>query len=315
MAWELIPAGKALFAEFTAIAPNRDTASDGSIGDTAHQAESSDHNPDETGATPYEDADSINEVHAIDVDNNLNVGGRFDMQDCVDVIIRRCVSGAETRLQNVIYNRQIWSRTWGWTKRAYTGASAHTEHAHFSLRYGSGSAPGNPEQVTSTYGLLAALGDDDMNATEMTAWAKSPAGKEALALAVLTFDPGVDDKGAIKAGGVPNYAADAKSNPSIQPAWALGRGGLTAVLAYQLRDQLDAVAKAVALVLGNVQADDGDKAEILAALTAAQAAIPGAVLDGLADSSSSDAEVAAALKSALGSRSAAVGALLAGGKV
>ena len=69
--WILIAAGKALFAEFDRIAPSRDHASDGSVGDTVHQNEVSDHNPDETGSVPIHDADHVNEVHAIDVDNNL----------------------------------------------------------------------------------------------------------------------------------------------------------------------------------------------------------------------------------------------------
>jgi hypothetical protein len=63
------PLLEALFAEFDKIAPSRDHASDGSIGDTAHQQEVSDHNPDETGSVPIHDADHLNEVHAIDVDN------------------------------------------------------------------------------------------------------------------------------------------------------------------------------------------------------------------------------------------------------
>ncbi|RSM41509.1 hypothetical protein DMB66_55895 [Actinoplanes sp. ATCC 53533] len=74
-----------LRSEFNALAPRRDKSSDGSIGDTAHSQSSSDHNPDETGNTPSEDADSINEVHAIDVDKDLRRSG-WTMQKAVEII-------------------------------------------------------------------------------------------------------------------------------------------------------------------------------------------------------------------------------------
>jgi hypothetical protein len=132
--WVLIPCLKALFAEFNRIAPARDHASDGSIGDAAHQNEVSDHNPDETGSVPIHDADHKNEVHAIDVDNNLNESD-LTMEKVVQFLLGRCRSGAEKRLRYIIYNRRIWSASSGWVKKTYTGASPHTEHAHFSASY------------------------------------------------------------------------------------------------------------------------------------------------------------------------------------
>jgi hypothetical protein len=134
--WILVASLKRLMADFDVIAPNRDHASDGSIGDTAHQREVSDHNPDETGSVPIHDADHTNEVHAIDVDNNLNVAG-LTMEDVVQYLLGRCRSGAETRLRYIIYNRRIWEADNGWKQRTYTGASPHTEHAHFSASYDS----------------------------------------------------------------------------------------------------------------------------------------------------------------------------------
>lgn len=132
--WILIEAGKSLFAAVDDIAPDRDHDSDGSIGDTAHQHEVSDHNPDETGSVPIHDADSINEVHAVDVDNTLNFPG-LTMEMIVQFILARCRSGAEKRIRYVIYYRRIWEASNGWKERPYTGASAHTEHAHFSFSY------------------------------------------------------------------------------------------------------------------------------------------------------------------------------------
>lgn len=146
--WILVPCLVSLRNEFNELAPDRDKASDGSIGDTSHAASSSDHNPDETGNTPYEDSDRINEVHAIDVTAKLNLPG-WTMDRCLDIIIGRHRAGQDDRLQNVIYNRRIWSRSWGWTPRAYTGPNGHTEHAHFSARYTAAQ-----ESDTRPWGLL-----------------------------------------------------------------------------------------------------------------------------------------------------------------
>jgi hypothetical protein len=132
--WILIGCLRELFAEFDRIAPNRDHASDGSIGDTAHQNEISDHNPDETGSVPIHDADRVNEVHAIDVDDDLREPG-LTMETVVQFLLRRCRSGAETRLRYLIYNRRIWRADNGWRPSAYAGPSPHTEHAHFSASY------------------------------------------------------------------------------------------------------------------------------------------------------------------------------------
>ena len=151
--WILVPCLVSLRNEFNKLAPGRDTASDGSIGDTAHQQESSDHNPDETGRTPYSDADHVNEVHAIDVDNTLRAA--FTMEDIVQFLLGRCRSGAEKRLRYIIYNRRIWSASSDWVQKTYTGASPHTEHAHFSASYVTAL-----EASTATWGLIEKFGGD-----------------------------------------------------------------------------------------------------------------------------------------------------------
>lgn len=130
----LIPCLVRLFDEFDLIAPVRDYASDGDIGNAAHMKEVSDHNPDETGKVPIHDADHINEIHAIDVTNKLNESD-LTMEKCVQFLLGRCRSGAEKRLRYIIYNRRIWSASSGWVQKTYTGASPHTEHAHFSASY------------------------------------------------------------------------------------------------------------------------------------------------------------------------------------
>lgn len=79
--------------------------------------------------------------------------------------------------------------------------------------------------------------------------------------------------------------------------------------------QLPALASAVSAVLKNVTDDDTAAvtavAQILAAVDAATDETATAVLDRLGGTGQTDAEVAAALKAALGDRAAAVGALLA----
>ncbi|HZX39512.1 MAG TPA: hypothetical protein VFF37_14485 [Streptomyces sp.] len=190
--WILVPCLVSLRDEFNRLAPDRDKASDGSIGDTSHGASSSDHNPDETGNTPSEDADDRNEVHAIDTDEDLRRAG-WTMNRAVQIIVTRHRAGADDRLQNVIYNRRIWSRSWGWTARAYTGSNAHTEHAHFSARYTTAQ-----ENDTRPWGLLAAqaadeeeadvpLGTDKIKLTPGAAAAIDPTGK--------TYKPGQEVDG------------------------------------------------------------------------------------------------------------------------
>lgn len=111
--------------------PYRDHASDGWIGDAAHQATVSGHNPDDTaGVTAeYSDADTKPEVRAIDVDSDLNCPG-VTMQDVVNRIL--ATPNDLMRLRYIIYNRVIWSKTNGWRPAEYTGLSPHIEHAHFS---------------------------------------------------------------------------------------------------------------------------------------------------------------------------------------
>lgn len=132
--WVLVPCLVRLRSDFNDLAPARDRLSDGSVGDLAHQERQSDHNPDETGNVPIRDADSANEVHALDVDVDLRRAG-VTMETVVQHILDRCRSGAENRLRYVIFNRRIWSASTGWRQQAYDGANPHDKHAHFSASY------------------------------------------------------------------------------------------------------------------------------------------------------------------------------------
>jgi hypothetical protein len=104
----------ALRREINARWPDRDKRSDGWIGDSAHQARRSDHNPDGHGV-----------VHAIDVD-----------KDGIDprLLVRRAIS--HPTVEYVIFDRTIWSRRRQFAPRKYAGPNPHTHHIHVSSRHG-----------------------------------------------------------------------------------------------------------------------------------------------------------------------------------
>lgn len=131
--WILTKGLTNLLRQINEWAPGRDHTSDGTIGDKAHQAETSGHNPDDTKGVSAEwngDPDSTPEVRAIDIDTDFD--NSFSAQELVDHIVALKPSSV---LRYVIYNRRIWEASNEWKPRAYTGLSAHTEHIHFSGAY------------------------------------------------------------------------------------------------------------------------------------------------------------------------------------
>lgn len=174
----LVPSLVALRSEFNALSPSRDKASDGWIGDAAHAATQSDHNPDSKGA-----------VHAIDVDDDLRLPG-VSMERVVQFLVARCRSGQEGRLKYIIYNRRIWSASSGWAQKAYTGANPHDKHAHFSGKYDAAS-----ERSRAAYGLLEEfdmpLTDDDLDKIE----ARARAGAESVLRGQISTGGGSRDGG------------------------------------------------------------------------------------------------------------------------
>lgn len=140
-----------LRTDFNTIAPSRDKASDGWIGDEAHQQNTSGHNPDDTPGSKaeYSDSDSIPEVRAIDVDKDLRQTG-LTMQQCINKILAS--SNDLRRLKYIIFNRVIWSKSDGWRPREYTGSNTHEQHGHFS---------GDPNADESNEGWsILELGED-----------------------------------------------------------------------------------------------------------------------------------------------------------
>jgi hypothetical protein len=112
-----------LRAEFNAVSPNRDKGADGWIGDARHRTEVSDHNPDAQGR-----------VLAVDIDSTGPWPQPFNTY--VQDIVTRQRAKYDTRLEYVIWNRRIASRSSSWAWETYTGTTdPHTGHAHFSARH------------------------------------------------------------------------------------------------------------------------------------------------------------------------------------
>lgn len=137
MAWRLAKSLVVFRDELNTIAPNRSKRSDGTIGDAAHAASSSDHNENDAGV-----------VCAFDATHDPANGA--DMA----VITERLRRNPPRALKYMIFNRRICSRRNGWKWVYYSGPSAHTEHAHFSAGEGSDGHSTGPYDDTSPWGLL-----------------------------------------------------------------------------------------------------------------------------------------------------------------
>lgn len=108
----LAPSLRRLFNELDGIWPHRDRRTDGWIR-WPKDGISVGHNPDGKGC-----------VHAIDVDKDgINP----------DWIIGNIYKHTSV-LWYIIWNRGIWSNTWGFTRHAYTGSNPHTDHMHIEIR-------------------------------------------------------------------------------------------------------------------------------------------------------------------------------------
>jgi hypothetical protein len=116
-----------LLAQINAAAPNRSKVSDGSIGDPAHQATESDHNPEH----PPPPGNPDYEVDARDFTQDPASGA--DMA----VVSETIRLSKDPRVSYVIFNRRIYSGPEGpqpWVWRVYTGPDPHTGHMHISVR-------------------------------------------------------------------------------------------------------------------------------------------------------------------------------------
>jgi hypothetical protein len=287
--------------------PKRDKKSDGTIGDLAHQLESaSGHNPDKTGKAEWKDGDSLNEVRAFDMDNNLNEPGTtYEMFiQFLIVELGRKANVLHLVFRYIIYNGRIWAASTGWKTQTYNGPSKHTEHGHFSGAY----TQASDNNTTFDYRLnevghvAMSLTTDDVNAIV-----------GALRKAYTNPD-------------------DALAGVSKAAPWQYGTGITAAGLQYSGKSMLyqqtmvaanvEAMKAALATILTKVTEDDKEAAQIIAAMDAQLNAVRDQlnaeidqvdenVIAKLGDPATPDEEVADALVSLLGSRKDAVLALMA----
>jgi len=134
MAWRNSRAIDAQIAETKAAFPNTHTLYF-TIGDTAHAARKSDHNPDENGI-----------VHAVDTTQNQSNADKTVPQAVVDALIRV----KDPRTKYIIWNKRIMAGNAGpspWVWRPYHGVNTHEHHCHHSV-FGDDGSPWNLFKVT-----------------------------------------------------------------------------------------------------------------------------------------------------------------------
>jgi hypothetical protein len=113
--WRVARALDTLLGQLNAMAPRRNKASDGSIGDADHQNRNSDHNPWYGPGI----------VTARDFTHDP--GGGLDCHWLAD----RLIGTGDGRIKYVIWNRRIWQGG-RWT--SYGGPNPHTSHLHLSVQ-------------------------------------------------------------------------------------------------------------------------------------------------------------------------------------
>lgn len=149
--WRVAKSLNVLLEQINAAYPNRSKVADGSIGDAAHAASVSDHNPDQYGI-----------VRARDYTHDPAHG--FDAHAMADALI----ASRDPRIKYVISRGRIASATISpWVWRTYTGTNRHDHHAHVSVVPDSRADNTNPWTITTA----PTVKDDlDMTPTERAAF-------------------------------------------------------------------------------------------------------------------------------------------------
>jgi hypothetical protein len=131
MAWRLAKSLATLRAQIDKRWPHRDRKSDGTIGDTRHQAKGtkSDHNPNKAGV-----------VTAFDVTRDAKHGP--DLKKLIPLLLK------DKRTKYLIHDRHIYAPAiQGGKARPYTGKNAHKQHLHISVS-------SNPDMYDRTFPWL-----------------------------------------------------------------------------------------------------------------------------------------------------------------
>jgi hypothetical protein len=122
--------------QINAKAPNRNKASDGWIGDAAHAASASDHNPNSAGV-----------VTALDITNDPASG--IDIHAIAD----RLRINRHPDLKYIISNSRIAGAWTGWNWTPYYGSNPHNKHAHFSVGRGNDGQSQPPYDDTNDWAI------------------------------------------------------------------------------------------------------------------------------------------------------------------
>lgn len=126
--WRPAASLKTLLTKINTLAPGRNKASDGMIGDLAHQSRNSDHNP-----WVWDNVARKGVVTALDVTHDP--GGKCDCE----VLAKSIQAAKDSRIKYVIWNKQIMNSSSingsdPWTWRPYSGQNPHTKHIHISVK-------------------------------------------------------------------------------------------------------------------------------------------------------------------------------------
>lgn len=138
MAWRLANSLTQLRNQVNTTYPNRNKASDGTIGDAAHSASWSDHNPNSAGV-----------VTALDLTNHP---GYFDVHAMAEDIRR----SRHPNLKYIISNSRICGAWTGWNWWPYNGVNPHSKHAHFSVGVGPDGRSQQPYDDTNNWAVGSA---------------------------------------------------------------------------------------------------------------------------------------------------------------
>ena len=121
MSWRVAKSLLHLRDQVNLAAPTRSKRNDGTIGDAAHAARTSDHNP-------WVEDNGVGVVTAMDITNDPKSG--VVSREIAEALVK----SRDKRIKYIISNREIVSATvaaWQW--RPYSGENPHTEHVHVSV--------------------------------------------------------------------------------------------------------------------------------------------------------------------------------------
>lgn len=108
--WRVAESLEVLRRQLNEMAPARSKASDGSIGDQAHAARKSDHNPDAGRVVRARDY-THDPAHGL---------------DC-NWLAQALIASGDRRIKYIIWNKRIWQNG------SWSSSSGHTQHLHLSV--------------------------------------------------------------------------------------------------------------------------------------------------------------------------------------